>query len=92
MSVVLSLVGPGSDDFSLASKELEALQTKRAQTQSQQGSTNLTTPESQVPTDPSLDPQLELPEEAEPPQPNEELEQSEPTEEPEPTLNPDPLP
>jgi tetratricopeptide (TPR) repeat protein len=66
MSVVLSLVGPGSDDFNLASKELEALQTKRAQTQGQQGSTNLTTPESQVPTDPSLNPPLELPEDAEP--------------------------
>jgi len=67
MSIVLSLVERGSDDFELAQSTLQELQTRREQAQTSEESTANLTPPS-VPTEPALEPQLELPEDAEPPE------------------------
>ncbi len=90
MSIVLSLVEKGSPDWNAASKELGELQTKRTSAL-QKGTMNLTTPESIVPTDPSLDPQLELPADSEPPQFEEVVQEISDESTPEPTLNPEEL-
>lgn len=65
MSQVLSLVDRNSDDFTVATKALEDLQNKK-KAASPEGSTNLTPPTENEET---LNPPLDLPEDAQPPQP-----------------------
>jgi len=66
MSLVLSLLDRGTEDYDLASQQLQELQDK-GQNATSEGGDELTEPGSDI-DEPALEPQIELPEDAQPPE------------------------